>query len=102
MGPYYQRTEAKRRTSRGPLAIWQKKERLSPVDPVNSYASPLVFRRAVDRSSPPDPDSAPVNSSSGEIATVAHEQPPAEPQRLAPDAGAQPLSPASVPPKSTP
>jgi hypothetical protein len=102
MGPYQQRSSVRRKTKSGPLAIWQKREKAPPSDPASAYASPLVFRRAVDRTGPARPDSAPSDAKSGEIATVSHEQPVAEPQQFSPASNTQPISPAAVPPTSVP
>jgi hypothetical protein len=106
MGPYQQRSSARRKAKSGPLAIWQKKEtaveRASSRDPASAYASPLVFRRAVDRPSPAHQGAAPGDASSSEIATVSHEQSAAQPQQFSPAANVQPIPPPSPPPKAAP
>jgi hypothetical protein len=92
MGPYHQNSSAKAKPrSGGPLSIWKKEQKPAPADPVAAYNSPLVFRRAVERKGTP-----PVG---GEIATVSHEQPAAEPQHLTPAANAQPVP---APPATSP
>jgi len=81
MGPYQQRATTK--TKRGLLTIWQDKNKqpAAPEDPVKSFSSALVFRRATDKG----------RAAPAEIATVAHEQPVAEPERLTPSPNAQPI-----------
>ena len=84
MGPYQQNSGAKAKRRSGPLSIFKKEQKPAAADPVAAYNSPLVFRRAVERKHPP-------TTAGGEIATVSHEQPAAEPQHLTPAANAQPV-----------
>ena len=86
MGPYHQNSGNKPKARRGPLAIWQKTRPAAKPDPVEAYAAPLVFRRAVERNG-----HLPSATPNGEIATVSHEQPAAEPQHISPAANAQPV-----------
>lgn len=95
MGPYQQNSGNKSKPRRGPLAIWQRSQPAAAPDPIEAYGAPLVFRRAVERNSP-----VPGAAKTGEIATVSHEQPAAEPQHISPAANAQPVPAQSpAPPK---
>jgi hypothetical protein len=94
MGPYQQKSGAKPKRRSGPLSMWKKEPGPAAPDPVAAYSAPLVFRRAVERKS--------ASPASAEIATVAHEQPAAEPQHLTPAANAQPVPAPSVPSTSQP
>ena len=80
LGPYQRRSTDKPKP--GLLEFW-KSDRAPKTTPVDRYASPLVFQRAIQKE--------PVAKS--EIATASHEQPASQPQALAPDPQAQPLPP---------
>ena len=97
MGPYHQNSGNKPKSNSGPLGIWKKNQPAVAADPVGAYASPLVFRRAVERT-----DRGRNVAGSGEIATVSHEQPAPEPQRLSPAPAAQPVPLPTTPSVATP
>jgi hypothetical protein len=86
MGPYQQKNEVRPKRKSGPLSLWKKDKPETAVNPVATYASPLVFQRAVEKSRP-----AEVDATAGEVATVSHDQPAAEPAQLTPSPGAQPV-----------
>jgi hypothetical protein len=96
MGPYQQKTETRPKRKSGPLSLWKKKEAEPAANPVATYASPLVFRRAIERPSPALNDAA-----AAEIATVSHEE-SAEPEKLSPPPVAQPVPGSNSTPGSTP
>lgn len=86
MGPYQQKTETRPKRRSGPLSLWKKKDVEAPaVNPVATYASPLVFQRAVERSGRSRGEAA-----AAEVANVSHEA-PAEPEKLSPPPVAKPV-----------
>jgi hypothetical protein len=91
MGPFQRRSKDKPKP--GLLEFW-KNEAPAKSEPVDRFASPLVFRHVDDK----EP------ARNGEIATASHEQPVTQPQPLTPDPAAQPLAPPNIemPHASTP
>ena len=86
MGPYQQRSGSKPASQ--PMPFLGRKRSDPATDPVDSYAAPLVFRRAIERTTA-SPDNSPDKA---ENATVSHEAPLAEPNKLIPAPNAQPAA----------
>jgi hypothetical protein len=97
MGPYQQKTETRPKRRSGPLSLWKTKDVEAPaVNPVATYASPLVFQRAIERTG-----SEPREAKTSEIATVSHIE-TAEPAKLSPPAVSRPAAGSHSTPGSTP